>query len=96
MREGAVLRRICAELERRGAWFFKTHGSAYGRRGIPDVVGAYRGRALAIEVKAPGRPLTPIQRHELGLAERAGVHAIAADGLPAVHALLDRIEEETA
>lgn len=93
-REASVLAAICRLLDARGAWYFKTHGSAYGRRGIPDIVGSYRGRCLAIEVKAPGRPLAAIQRYELGRASQAGAVAIRADGVGAVVAVLDEIEED--
>jgi Holliday junction resolvase len=95
-RETSLDRAIARLMRAAGAHGFKTHGSAYGRRGIPDVVGAYRGRALAIEVKRPGGKATPLQHRELALAAQAGAAAIVADSADAVAALLDTIDQETA
>lgn len=53
-------------------WAFKTHGSPYQRRGIPDVVGYVDGRFFAAEAKSPGKKLTPIQE--------ATIHEIANCG----------------
>lgn len=48
-----------------GAWWYATNSQGYGRKGIPDVVGCYRGRFFAIEVKvAPDTP-SPWQKREL-------------------------------
>ena len=43
------------------------------KRGTPDIVGAYKGRPFAIEVKRPGKKVTPEQAGELMLAKLAGV-----------------------
>ena len=43
------------------------------KRGTPDIVGSYKGRPFAVEVKRPGRKVTPEQAGELMLAKLAGV-----------------------
>lgn len=55
----------------------KLHGSRYGA-GQPDVVGCYRGRAFALEVKVAGRTATRRQRLALSRWQAAGAIAIVA------------------
>jgi len=43
----------------------KRHGSALGYAGEPDLYGCFRGRHFEIEVKRPGRKLTPLQQQRL-------------------------------
>lgn len=51
----------------------KTHGSAFLEVGTPDLLGSYRGRFFAFEVKRPGgRDATPIQKSRLRKWKRAG------------------------
>jgi Holliday junction resolvase len=59
-----------------GAKVYKIHGSGMGVNGAPDLLGAYAGRPLALEVKQPGEQLTALQEKEL--KELAAAGAIAA------------------
>jgi len=52
----------------------KTQGGP-GRRGLPDLIGCYQGRALAWEVKVEGGVLTPLQARELERWSQAGAMA---------------------
>ena len=56
-------------------------GSRFGKRGVPDIVGCYRGWFFAIEAKAPGKEATPLQEHELESIEKAGGFWLVADGI---------------
>src|SRR5690606_8320365 len=71
MTEAAITEAIMKWLRARGAYVIKTYGGPY-RRGLPDLIGVYRGRALALEVKRPGGRPTPLQEHELGRWAAAG------------------------
>jgi hypothetical protein len=55
-----------------GAKTHKTHGGPCGHAGAPDILGAYAGRPLALEVKKPGGRLTRLQIKELAEWEKAG------------------------
>lgn len=66
----------------------KTHGGRYAT-GWPDVVGAHRGRFLALEVKRPGGKPTPLQVRELQRWERAGAIAAVVTSVDEVRALLE-------
>ena len=52
-------------------YFFPTTGG-YGRSGIHDVIGCYKGRFIAIECKAGNNVLTALQRREDGRVQDAG------------------------
>jgi hypothetical protein len=56
-------------------WFFMPHMNGYGRAGIPDFVGCYKGRFFAIEAKAEGKlgAVTAWQKRE-------GADILAASG----------------
>jgi hypothetical protein len=62
-------------LHRAGGEFIKTHGSSL-RQGEPDLIGCYRGRFVAIELKAPGHKPRPLQYKRLRDWARAGAIAI--------------------
>lgn len=36
-------------------WYFSPQGGRFGKSGIPDIIGCYRGKFFAVEVKAPGK-----------------------------------------
>jgi hypothetical protein len=78
----SILRRLAREPE---CYAVKRHGSAWGRRGEPDVYGCYRGRAFVLEVKAPGRAgtLTVLQGRALAAWRAAG----------AISAVVESVEE---
>ncbi|MEQ9319009.1 MAG: hypothetical protein RIF41_07600 [Polyangiaceae bacterium] len=74
-------------------WAFATTGIAEG--GIPDVVGSYRHRALALELKTATGRLSPRQRRHLRLAAAAGAEAHVVREVSELRAILDRIDKET-
>lgn len=34
-------------------WFFKAHSGRYGTKGVPDLIGHYKGQFIGFEVKRP-------------------------------------------
>jgi len=74
MTEAAITEAILRWLRRQGAHVIKTYGGPY-RRGLPDIIGVYRGRALALEVKRPGGKPTELQQYELERWAAAGAVA---------------------
>lgn len=71
-------------LLRRHGHAIKTHGSAFGHAGTPDVLGCVRGRMIAVEVKRPGQAATPLQAAELRKWEAAGAVALVATSVQQV------------
>ena len=76
--EYAVKQDIKELLTSIGAWFFMPVPTGYGRRGISDFVGIYKGRGFLIEAKAEFGQLTAWQEKELYKARDAGGIAICA------------------
>lgn len=56
-----------------GGWWLNFHGgSVYMPRGLPDIIGCFKGRFVALEVKRPGEQPRKIQEHTLKLLRSAG------------------------
>ena len=57
-----------------GAFFFKIHGGPMQMAGISDIIGIYKGRFIAIEVKRPEnrKGVTKIQAFFLDRVNRCG------------------------
>lgn len=92
----SVLRAACLkEINARPAgWAFATTGVAEG--GIPDVVGAYRGHPLALELKTKTGRLSPRQERHQRLAAQAGAQAHTIRSLRELRDLLDTLDQEHA
>lgn len=73
--ESAIVKKIRRKLKEdygKDLWFFKTHGGADQVRGLPDLIGCYRGYFIAMEVKKPGRDATPLQALTMQQIRAAG------------------------
>lgn len=71
-------------------WGFKVQGSASQARGVPDIVGCYRGLFVGFEVKRPkvGR-LSQLQAHRIEQIQAAGGRAYVVCGVEDVRQALD-------
>ena len=76
--ESRLSRKIMAALRERGAMVWKNHGSQYMTAGLPDIVGVYNGKMIAIETKMPGGRLSEIQKHRLEEMRQAGASVVVA------------------
>lgn len=74
-------------------FFFKVHGSQFGKAGIPDLVGNVGTRAFYIEVKvAPNKP-TKLQAHRICQIIHSGAAAIVAYSVEDVQALVGALRD---
>ncbi len=71
----------------------KRHGNAL-LGGEPDIHGCYRGRALELEVKRPGKHATPRQEAALRKWETAGAIAGVVRSVDDMKRLLERADKE--
>lgn len=64
--EGEVKAEVKKFLAALGAdcWYYMPVPMGYGRRGVKDFIGAYKGKAFAIETKALRKKLNPWQQTE--------------------------------
>jgi Holliday junction resolvase len=63
--EAKVKRVITNQLKELGAYYFYPATGGYGRSGVPDIVGCYRGRFFGIECKAGKNKPTALQQKNL-------------------------------
>lgn len=63
---------ICKYLDSIDCWYFKPYMAGFGKSGVPDIIGCTHGYFFGIEVKAPGRQVTPIQRRRIEEIEHNG------------------------
>lgn len=93
--ESRLVRAILEYLRKRGGRWVKIHGgdNPFQEVGISDILGVYRGRAVAIEAKMPGGRLSVKQERFLRDWEKAGGYIIVATTVVDVQRLLDEIEE---
>ena len=70
-------------LNRQNVWIFTQpmNKRTRGKRGVPDIIGCYRGRFVAFELKAAGGRLEPAQVGECERIRAAGGVAIVAYSL---------------
>ena len=70
--EGKVKKKIVAYLKEIGAYYFFPATGGYGKSGMPDIVGCYKGKFFGIEVKAGKNKPTELQKNELKQIAQAG------------------------
>ena len=63
--EGRVKAKVKKILDGLGAYHFPAATHGYGRSGVPDFVGCYKGKFFAIECKANGNKPTALQEKNL-------------------------------
>ena len=63
--EAKVKKRVVNVLKENGAYYFFPATGGYGRSGVPDVVGCYRGVFFGIECKAGSNKPTALQEAEM-------------------------------
>lgn len=73
-----------------GWWGFKVQGGGAQMKGVPDIVGCYRGLFVCFEVKRPvvGK-LSELQKHRIEQIRTAGGHAFVVYGLEDVKQALE-------
>jgi len=94
MSESSITKSIGELLDARDAWWIKTHGSGYGRNGVPDIVGVYRGAAIAFEIKDGNGRVAKLQEHELALFGAAGGRASVVRSRSDAQRILDAVDYE--
>jgi len=76
----------------------RKRSSKHRYKGVPDIIGFYKGRFWAVEVKTPKRrsQTTPEQAEFLKLATHNGQVAMVATSVEDVEKKIEEVENETA
>ena len=77
--ENRVKAKVKKILDGLGAYHFPAATHGYGRSGVPDFVGCYKGKFFAIECKANGGRITALQERNLDQIQKNGGVAILVD-----------------
>ena len=80
--EGKVKKQVKEFLDSLGedCWYYCPVPMGYGRKGIPDIIGGYKGKFFAIECKAQGKEPTVWQRKEEQAIHQAGCFCLQVRG----------------
>jgi hypothetical protein len=81
---------IMASLRHHGAFVFKVWGSEHMMAGLPDVIGVYHGRFIAVETKMPGGRLSRRQVYVISKIEEAGGAVVVAQSVAEALTVLDK------
>lgn len=71
-KESLVKKKVAEILKTHGAYYFFPAMGAFGRAGVPDIIGCYRGYFFAVECKAGKGKTTALQEAELEKIIKAG------------------------
>ena len=75
--EGKVKKKIVEQLKTLGCYYFFPATGGYGKSGVPDIVGCYKGKFFGIECKAGKNTPTALQEKNLSdIALAGGVAAV--------------------
>lgn len=94
MNEAALSKKMAKRIRDRGGWARKIAGGP-GQAGLPDIIAVYRGHALGLEVKVPGREgtLTDLQRETLNKMKEGGAITAVVTTVQQVDRIMDRIDK---
>lgn len=70
--ETKLSRLVISRLRAEGGWWVKIHGGPFQQAGIPDIIGCWDGKFVAIELKIPGEEPTKLQKQNLNLLHAVG------------------------
>lgn len=87
--EARLSRKIMEALRARGAFVFKVWGSEHMMAGLPDIIGCYRGRFIAVETKMPGGRLSQRQVYVIAKLRAAGARVVVAQSVSEALRVLD-------
>ena len=97
--EAKVKKKVVTHLKTLGAYYFYPVTGGYGKSGVPDIIGCYKGLFFGIECKAKGNQPTALQSKNLSDIMSAGGMAMIVNenNISDVEYMLRSIrDEETA
>ena len=91
MRESALEHRLVREVERIGG--IAPKWTSPGNRGVPDrIVILPGGRTIYVEMKAPGKPLGPLQAHWKRKLQRLGHQYFKIASVEDIERFIDEVK----
>lgn len=80
MLEKQVENKIKKWLEENNYWYFKVHGGAFQKTGVPDLIACVKGKFVAIEVKrSNGGIISELQKAQIQkIKDSGGIAGVAS------------------
>ena len=79
--EAKVKKKVTTILKQLKAWYFFPMTGGYGKSGVPDIIGCYKGKFFGIECKAGGNKPTPLQTQQLNaIYNSEGISLVINEG----------------
>lgn len=74
-----------------GGYWIKIHVSSFTSRGVPDVIGSYKGRFIAFELKRPDGKgtVSKLQEYNIKLINEAGGYACVIQSMEQLKELFE-------
>ena len=95
MKEKAITNQILKYLKNQPECFVvKEHGGFYGTAGIPDIIGCYKGKFVAFEVKTEKGKLSKLQEITIEKIRKASGIAFKVTSLEEVKKILKGVVPE--
>ena len=92
--EGKVKKKVAKHLDDLGCYYFYPATGGYGKSGVPDIVGCYKGKFFGIECKAGRNTPTPLQQINLDdIEKQKGIALIVNE--KNMHSVQDLITGDT-
>ena len=92
--EAKVKKVVVNQLRNLGAYYYYPVTGGYGRSGVPDIVGCYKGKFFGIECKAGKNTPTPLQQINLDDIEKQNGIALVVNEKN-MHSVRDLITGDT-
>tara|TARA_R110000822_G_scaffold16483_7_gene55993 strand:- start:93 stop:395 length:303 start_codon:yes stop_codon:yes gene_type:complete len=94
--EGRVKKKLKEILDAYGVYHFPPATGGYGKSGVPDIVGCYKGLFFGVECKAGKGKTTALQDMQLQAIRDAGGIAMVVneDNLHEVHTMLQSVKDK--
>ena len=92
--EAKVKKVVTQQRRNLGAYYFYPVTGGYGRSGVPDIVGCYKGKFFGIECKAGKNTPTPLQQINLDDIEKQNGIALVVNEKN-MHSVRDLITGDT-
>jgi len=77
--EARVKKKVTDQLKKLGAYYFYAFTGGYGKSGVPDIIGCYKGKFFAIECKAGSNKTTALQDANISQIRESGGAAIVVN-----------------
>lgn len=91
MKESQIEKKLIQETERLNGKCFKF--SSYGNNGVPDRIVLLDGKCYFVELKAPGKPLRPIQDYRKREFQKLGFTVRVIDSLQGVSEFIEEVSK---